>query len=61
MTQTDGEVYHDLGLEVNIVKIIVLLKVIYRSNAIPIKLSVEFFTGMDQKFTICVENTKDNK
>ena len=37
----------------------ILLKVIYRFNAISTKLSIEFFTELDQKNFNLYRNTKD--
>ena len=42
MTHTDGKIYHVLE-RISIVKTTILLKAIYRVNAIPIKLSITFF------------------
>ena len=46
---------------INIVKMTILPRAIYRFNAIPIKLPMAFFTEVEQKFHNLYGNTKDPK
>ena len=54
------EVYHVLEFRrINIVKMTVLTKAIYRFSAVPIKLSMAFFEELEQKVYKLHGNTKN--
>ena len=61
MTQTDRDIPCSWIERINIVKMAILLKAIYRFNAVSFKLPMAFFTELEQKIYNLYGSTKDPK